>query len=452
MRPSPCLCKNQNLRMKLRIFIALVASSVTFSAYSQKQILLDEVIALALENGYDIRLSKNTLESAVADNNLAVGVFLPQLNGSASTTWNDNNQALEFQDASRNNSGKAESNNMAASVQLSWLLFDGTRMFATRERFLEIERQGEITVKNQMVNTIAEVVNNYYNIIQQKQQLKALSELMLLNEDRVRLAERKISVGAGIKQELLQAKLDLNEQRTQYIRQQTSVELLKNQLNVLVGMKLPGEFEVGDSIELNLNITEEEIAENIESKNFLLQSIRKDISIARLQQRERFGEYFPTLSLGAAYNYSFTDNQTLINPFAALTNKTNGYNYGFTLGVPILNNFITRRNVQQAKINFNRQALVYDQQRAVISTAVHNAYVTYDNARKVLLIEEENILLAKENTNIATESFKRGVSTFIEQRTAQQSLEDAYYRLINARYLAKVAETDLLRLSGDLLK
>jgi len=78
--------------------------------------------------------------------------------------------------------------------------------------------------------------------------------------------------------------------------------------------------------------------------------------------------------------------------------------------------------------------------------------VNYDNARKVLLIEEENILLAKENANIAMESFKRGVSTFIEQRTAQQSLEEAYNRLINARYLAKVAETELLRLSGDLLK
>jgi outer membrane protein len=95
---------------------------------------------------------------------------------------------------------------------------------------------------------------------------------------------------------------------------------------------------------------------------------------------------------------------------------------------------------------------LYDQQRAVIGTSVQNAYVNYDNARKVLLIEEENILLAKENTNIAMESFKRGVSTFIEQRTAQQSLEEAYNRLINARYLAKVAETELLRLSGDLLR
>lgn len=429
-----------------------MASSVTFSAYSQKQVLVNEVIALALENGYDVRLSKNALEAVTTDNGFAVGGFLPQLNGAASTTWNDNNQQLEFQDASRNNSGKAESNNIAAGVQLNWLLFDGTRMFATRARLAELEQQGMVNVKNQMVNTIAQVVTNYYNIIQQKQQLRALVELMSLNEERVRLADRKLSVGAGIKQELLQAKLDLNAQRTQFINQQTAIEQLKNQLNVLVGMKLPGVFEVSDSIEINLNITKEEISENIDSKNFLLQSIRQDMSVARLQYRERFGEYFPTISFGAAYNYSFTDNKALINPFQALTNRSNGYNYGFTLGVPILNNLITRRNVQQAEINFNRQGLLYEQQRAVINTAVQNAYVNYDNARKVLLIEEENILLAKENASIAMESFKRGVSTFIEQRTAQQSLEDAYNRLINARYLAKVAETELLRLSGDLLK
>jgi len=440
------------MKLKKITFALLIALFVGKAATGQEVLSLDRVIGLALEDGYDVRLSKNALEAAATDNAFALGGFLPQLNGIASTTWNNNNQKLEFQDATRNNSGRAESNNTAAGVQLNWLLFDGSRMFATRARLAEIERQGEINVKNQVVNTIAQVITNYYNIIQQKQQLKALEELMSLNEERVRLADRKLSVGTGIKQELLQAKLDLNAQRTQYLNQQTAIEQLKNQLNVLVGMKLPAPFEVSDSIEINLNITKEEITDNVQSKNFLLQSIRKDMSVAQLQYRERFGEYFPTLSFGAAYNYSFTDNKTLINPFQALTNRSNGYNYGFTVGVPILNNFVTRRNVQQAQINFSRQSLIYDQQAAVINTAVQNAYVNYDNARKVLLIEEENILLAKENANIAMESFKRGVSTFIEQRIAQQSLEEAYNRLINARYLTKVAETELLRLSGDLLK
>ena len=95
---------------------------------------------------------------------------------------------------------------------------------------------------------------------------------------------------------------------------------------------------------------------------------------------------------------------------------------------------------------------MYDQQKQQVDVGVRNAYVNYDNAKKVLLIEEENILLAKENVVIALEGFKRGITTFIELRTAQQSLAEGYNRLINARYQAKIAETELLRSNGGLLR
>lgn len=439
--------------MKLRIcFAFLIVALFITEGYSQKQVLLEEVVALALEHNYDVRISKNVLEAASTDNDYAFGAFIPQLNGSASRVWNNNNQKLEFQDAARNNSGLAESNNFSAGVQLNWLLFDGTRMFATRQRIAEIERQGEVNVKGQMVNTIAQIITNYYNIIQQKQQLKATQELMSVNEERVRLADRKLSVGAGIKPELLQAKLDLNAQRTQIIIQQAAIEQLKNQLNVLVGMNLPATYEVSDSIIIDLELTKEEILDNVESANFQLQALRQDLSISNLLLRERRAEYLPTLSLNSAYNYSFTDNVTLINPFQALSSQSNGYNYGFSLNIPILNGFNTRRLVQQASIVVNRQQLIYDQQRATVLTSVDNAYINYLNAKNILLIEEENILLARENVTIALESFKRGVNTFIELRTAQQSLEEAYSRLINSRYLAKIAETELLRLNGGLMR
>ncbi len=439
--------------MKLRICIAFLISALFITkGNSQKQVLLEEVVALALEHNYDVRISKNVLEAASTDNDYAFGAFIPQLNGSASRVWNNNNQKLEFQDAARNNSGLAESNNLSAGVQLNWLLFDGTRMFATRQRIAEIERQGEINVKGQMVNTIAQIITNYYSIIQQKQQLKATQELMSVNEERVRLADRKLSVGAGIKPELLQAKLDLNAQRTQIIVQQAAIEQLKNQLNVLVGMNLPATYEVSDSIIIDLELTNEEIVDNVESANFQLQALRQDLSISNLLLRERRAEYLPTLSLNSAYNYSFTDNVTLINPFQALSSQSNGYNYGFSLSIPILNGFNTRRLVQQASIVVNRQQLIYDQQRATVLTAVDNAFINYSNAKNILLIEEENILLARENVTIALESFKRGVNTFIELRTAQQSLEEAYSRLINSRYLAKIAETELLRLNGGLMR
>jgi len=288
--------------------------------------------------------------------------------------------------------------------------------------------------------------------VRQKQQLRAIQEQMSVNEERVKLAERKLQVGTGGKPELLQAKVDLNAQRTLSIQQETLIIQLKDQLNGLVGLQLPAIYDVSDSIIINLDLKHEEISNDIENKNFSLQSTQTDIKIARLSLNERRAERSPIINLNGAYNYSQTDNTKLINPFSAVYSQINGLNYGLSVSIPILNGFNANRQIQQAKITLNRQQLLYDQQKQQIDIGIKNAYVNYDNAKKVLLIEEENILLAKENVSIALESFKRGIATFIELRTAQQSLADGYNRLIAARYNAKIAETELLRLNGGLLK
>jgi outer membrane protein TolC len=69
-----------------------------------------------------------------------------------------------------------------------------------------------------------------------------------------------------------------------------------------------------------------------------------------------------------------------------------------------------------------------------------------------LALEEENILLAKENVDIIMQVYKLNSTTYIQLREAQKSLEDAYNRLIAARYNTKLAETELLRLKGELVK
>jgi outer membrane protein TolC len=219
-----------------------------------------------------------------------------------------------------------------------------------------------------------------------------------------------------------------------------------------VGLALPGAYEVSDSILINLDIKESEIMENIEKTNFGLQASQRGILVAEQSIRERRADRFPIINFNAAYNFSRTDNTQLINPFSSLVNQNNGYNYGVSFSLPIFNRLEINRTVQQSKIMLNRQQLVYDQQKQQVDVGVRNAYVIYDNAKKILLIEEENIILAKENVTIALEGFKRGITTFIELRTAQQSLAEGYNRLIAARFLAKTAETELLRLNGGLLK
>lgn len=434
----------------IRLFLLL--SFCWSNAHAQQQITLDQVIALALEKNYDIQIARNISKSAATDDNYSVGLLLPQVNAVGSTTWNKNEQEFIFANETQNRKGTAKSDNMAGSLQLVWTLFDGTKMFATRERLAELAEQGELNVKDQMVNSIASVINNYYSVVRQKQQLVAIRELMSINEERVKLAERKLQVGTGGKPELLQAKVDLNANKTLLIQQETLIIQIKDILNGLVGMQLPTPYDVSDSILINLDLKQEEIGANIESKNFALQSSLRNLNVAQLSLRESRASRSPVLNFNAAYNYNHTNNTQLINPFSSLETQTNGYNYGLSLSLPILNGFNITRNIQQAKINTNRQQLLFDQLKQTTDINIRNAYVNYDNAKKVLLLEEENILLAKENVVIALESFKQGVATFIELRTAQQSLADGYNRLINSRYLAKIAETELLRLSGGLLR
>jgi len=420
--------------------------------HAQEKIPLEQVIAMALDKNYDVQLWKNTAAANKTSDSYSWGLLLPQLNAVGTDTWTSNKQTLRFNDVTKNNSGTNEANNVSASVQLNWTLFDGTKMFATRQRLAVIVEQGELFVKDQMVNTVASVINNYYNVVRQKQQLRAIQELMAVSEERVKLAEKKLQVGTGAKPELLQAKVDYNTQRTQVFQQEAAIRQLKEQLNGLVGSGLPSNYDVSDSIEIDLGITQADVLENVENSNFTLQAARRNFNIARLALHERRGELLPTLSFTSSYNYSRQDNTKLINPFNTIYSLTNGYNYGFAINIPILNFFNTRRNVDLAKVTLDRQQVLYDQLKMNINVGVRNAYTNYDYAKQVLIVEEETVALAKENVYIALESFKRGVVTYIELRTAQQSLADAYNSFILARYNAKLAETELLRLNGRLLK
>ena len=83
---------------------------------------------------------------------------------------------------------------------------------------------------------------------------------------------------------------------------------------------------------------------------------------------------------------------------------------------------------------------------------VVNAYHDYELQIQSLKLEEENILLARENVNIILELYRLGSSTYIQLREAQKSLLDAYDRLISARYNTKLAETELLRLKGEIVR
>lgn len=423
-----------------------------FTASAQRMLTVEEAIATALQNNYDIQLSKNDSMVAALDYSYRNTVFYPTLNATASTTWNNNNQKQTLADGTKREQSGIRSHNSSAGVQLQWTLFDGFKMFATRDRGAQLLELGSLTVKNQVVNSVATVVNTYYNIVRQKQQLKAVEEQIALNEERVRLSQYKLDIGTGAKPDVLQSKVDLNAQKSLKLEQLTLIDQLKDQLNQAMNTKLGTAFEVSDSIPLNTGLGLGDIQLDIEKTNPSLLIAQKNISIAQLVVKERKAERWPTVSFNSAYNYSRTNNQTVINPFSTLFNQSNGLNYGFTASIPIFNGFNARRLIRQAQLDLNFQQLSFENQRSIVGLSVVNAFRVYEQQKKTLALEEENILLARENVDIVFQTYKLGAATLVQLREAQNSLEDANNRLIAARYATKLSETELLRLKGEIIK
>lgn len=423
-----------------------------FNASSQSLLTVEEAVATAIKNNYDIQLLKNDAALAALNKSYANAAFYPRVNGNLATVFNNNDTRQKLADGSERGASGIRSNNIQASVNLNWTVFDGLKMFVTKDKLNEFVRLGELNIKNQLVNTIAEIIRTYYNVVRQKQQLKAIEEQMSLNEERVEQAEKKLKVGLGAKPEMLQAKVDLNAQRAAKLRQQTLIQQLKEQLNLLMVTSRDAIYEVEDSIPFKNNLMVTEILEAAEKNNPLLQVTQQNIKIAELTLKENKADRFPIVSFNSAYNFSRTNNQVVVNNFTPLFNRNRGFNYGVSATIPIFNNYNVKRQIETTKLNISYQQTLLEFQRWSMNIAVSNAYKDYELQRKTLQLEEENIALAKENVYIASERLRLGVTTYLELRETQKSLEDAYNRLIAARYDTKVAETELLRLKGELVQ
>ena len=419
---------------------------------AQQPLTIEQAIATSLANNYDILLSRNDSLLAANDYAYADLAFLPRVNANAGYNLSNNASKQVLADQTKRERDGIKSNSLTAAMNLNWTLFDGLKMFATKKRLGKLVELGGLQVKNQVITTVSDVMRTYYDIVRQYQQLRAIEETMALSEERLKLAQYKFDIGTGAKPDALQAQIDLNAQKSAYLLQQTNILKTKELLNQLLSIPVDTDFNVLDTIPISTGILLDSIQNGLTAVNPQLLLIQKSVDIANIALQERKAERFPIVSFNSAYNFNRTDNKSVVNPFQPLFNQNRGLNYGVTAAIPIFNGLNTRRLIRSAKLDIDYQQLLYKRSLAEITTSVTNAYKDYDLSKRTLILEEENMILVRENLFIARERYRLGISTFLEMREAQRSLQDANTRLIQARFNTKVAEIELLRLRGDLVR
>lgn len=422
------------------------------SVSAQDSLTVEDAVGYALRNNYDILLARQDSAVAAINYEYRNAAFLPRINATGTYLLSNNNQKQTLADGSDRVRNGIKQNAFSSAINLNWTVFDGFRMFLLREQLDIAVEQGDLVVKSAVINTVASVINTYYDIVRQKQQLRNVEEQLQLASDRLRLAQYKFDIGAGIKPEVLQAKIDYNNSTAARINQLALIDQRRQTLNQLMNIAQDANYRVSDTIPVETELVLGNLLNNLALSSPELQLARTNIKAAELNVELAKASRYPTVQIVSAYNFNRTSNNQVINPFSPLFNLNRGFNYGITATIPILNNFTVRQQIRQAQLAVNFQELQFRSQEALLNTSLLNAFRNYDAQRQVVQTLDTSVTLARENLFIEQERYRLGRTTYIELRQAEENVSTILTNLINARYNLKVAETELRRLRGELVR
>ena len=418
---------------------------------AQELLTLEEAIRIGLEQNYDIRIAEN--DQDILSNNYKYGKynFLPSINASGFRNYD-----VQDIEQGRNNergdtviiANNATSNQLSASIDLEWTIFDGLGMFATYDKVNEIRKAGKSNFKAVIERAIADISEAYYTIVLEKEKVKVLENTLGLSEKRKEIAQAIFEVGRSSKLEYLAAQVDLNADVSELIDQKERYHNAKVNLNRIIGRAVDVEFEVVNAIDVPQEMDIAQLKQNLEENNPYLQVLQSNQRITLLETKEIRAERFPEINLNTGYRYNDSESQV---GFASY-NVYSGYYYGVSASIPILNGMNITRRVQNSKIQQESSEIIYDQTKAALTASLNNVYLSYQNALELLKLETENLQIAKESEDIAYDRYTLGNANFLELREAQRNAVEAESRLIDASYKAKIAEIELLRITGQLLQ
>ncbi|PWN07733.1 TolC family protein [Rhodohalobacter mucosus] len=435
-------------RMALPLLIILSILPLRTEARQAGILTLEDAIRLGVENNYGIQISRNLQTQAGNNFSLGNAGFLPALEATANRRESIEDSQFESAGGDSQTNNGARSTSSSAGINLNWTLFDGLRMFAAYDRLETLRDISDETLRLDVENLITDVAMTYFNIIRITEQIRVLENNIEVSLERIQIEETKVEIGSGSEYDLLQAQTDLNADRAALIREENTLTEAKILMNRLLSRDPESDFEVSGDVRVNRLLSREELYNKLMSDNAELSVARMQQEVSRLELKEIRGERYPQILLSSGYTYSRNEND---GGFFRL-NETTGFSVGLTARINLFNGFDTNRRVQNAQINNKNAELALESQKLALESDFLARYRAYQNSIELVDLEEQNLNNAGETLSIAIERFRLGTISSLEFREAQRTFVAAESRLANAKYDAKVAEAELLRLSGEIDK
>ncbi|SDR70385.1 Outer membrane protein TolC [Gillisia sp. Hel1_33_143] len=454
MRKLKELLKNKEKKKFMRQvkpILSLILLIFCGNVFAQSTVLTkEEAIQRTLENNFGIQRSNNLVE--IADNNQGIlnSGYLPSVTANAGANYNNEDIEAQFQEGEARNLNGAETKRYNASLNLNYTLFDGLGRFYTYKQLKEQYKLTKLEARETIENTILQLMSVYFEVARLTENVGVLNETLEISKQRITRAQYQFDYGQTSRLGILNAEVDVNNDSITLLNTQQQLENTKRDL--LVILNEPQKDLRSIAIDTTINFLSE-----LEIENFIKTSNLNNVSLLQAESNLQITDYdikvsrsgyLPSLGLTGSYGWN---NSNLPSTSFVQTNTSRGYSAGLNLTWNLFDSGRTITNVKNASIRFENQQYLKEQIILEVKRDIANSWGNYQNKRYIYEVQEKNVITNEDNFNRSQEQFKLGQISSIEFRQAQTNLLNARTNKNLAKYDAKLAELQVLQLTGQLL-
>ena len=390
---------------------------------------LDECLDIALRRSADIRIAAEEIT-------IASGAVFETWASILSVGADGGYTYTDFTSGSSLNSGMSlggtasYSENYTLGLNASLPVFTGGRTLSgINVSYLQKDLALE-GYRNSVGSIVYETKTAFYAVLLAREETAMRTEEMEVLTRNVEFTRDKYANGLVSQYELMRIEVELINAETALIQAENDLSTALEELKVLLAVDstqpidISGEFpnEMRD-----LTLDEYLLIAETESPELVL--VKLNESIAKKSVNMTVGEFFPTVSAFANYDYSNSD---------TLDISFDKDDWEFTAGVmiefPISELLVATAKTKQARAEYEQAKITREETERQIRLNVTTAYLDLEEAKKIIELQEKNIELARKNLDIAEVRYQNGIDTLLELLDAQLSLTDALVSYYTALY------------------
>lgn len=334
-------------------------------------------------------------------------------------------------------------NTYSATIDARLDLFTGGQKLAglaSSGAALEGARAGELQAR---LTTAMNTESDFYAVLAQRALEHVAEDQLHRAEQQFTVARARVTSGAAVQTDSLQLLLGLAQARVALLQQQAALRAAQLQLGRRIG--LPGAADAAavleDSTTLRtLPFTLSDAVSRALSQGPAWRIARANERTAAADLWARRGDYLPHASLdftGGAFDTKF---------YPQLIKRSS---LSLTVTFPLWNN--GQREIQMSQARVSRdvaRAIRADLERSAWHD-VTVAYDAYETSRATVALEQNAVLVARENNRVQETRYRAGATTILDLLDAQNRLVAAEADLVQALYSTRRARAGLEVILGE---